>query len=273
MDPLISIVTPSFQQAPFLRACVDSVLNQDYPNFEYRVQDGGSTDESVAILESYGGRFSWSSGPDDGQAAAINTGLLASHGQILGYLNSDDTLCSGALRTVADTFAAHPEIEVIYGDADIIDTDGQVTGRHRTLPFDRESFLGDCYICQPATFWRRESMDRIGLFDPSLQVAMDYDYWIRIVLKGGRFLYLEQTLAQARDYPQTKTRSNRKGAFREIFSISRRHLGRIHPRWIESYLYYVRFETDAWWRYLIPGSEKYRRPLVRLLTAASRRCR
>lgn len=273
MDPLISIVTPSYQQAPFLRASIDSVLTQDYPNFEYRVQDGGSTDDSVAILESYGDRFPWSSGPDGGQAAAINAGLLTSHGQILGYLNSDDTLRPGALRSVADAFAAHPEIHVIYGNADTIDTDGRVTGQYRTLPFEQESFFGDCYICQPATFWRREVMDRIGLFDPSLQVAMDYDYWIRAALSGGRFLHLEETLAQSRDYPQTKTRSNRKGAFREIFSISRRHLGRIHPRWIESYLYYVRFETDAWWRALIPSKEKNRRPLVRLLTAASRRCR
>lgn len=273
MDPLISIVTPSYQQAPFLRACIDSVLNQEYPNIEYRVQDGESTDGSVAILESYHDRFSWSSGPDGGQAAAINAGLRQSHGEILGYLNSDDTLRPGALRIVADTFAAHPEVDVIYGHADMIDVEGNVTGQYRTRTFEPESFFGDCTICQPATFWRREIMDRVGLFDESLQVVMDYDYWIRIALSGGHFFFLEQTLAQSRDYPQTKTRSDRDGAFREIFSISRKHLGRIHPRWIDSYLYYVRFETNHWWRRLIPAGARGRRPLVRLLTAASRRCR
>ena len=273
MDPLISIVTPSFQQARFLRACIDSVLTQDYPNREYCVQDGGSTDGSVAILKSYQDKLRWISRPDGGQAAAINARLMASHGEILGYLNSDDALRPDALRQVAAAFKAHPEIDVVYGNADLIDKSGQVTGRYRTLPFDPETFFGDCYLSQPATFWRRRILDKIGLFDETLQVGMDYDYWIRIILAGGGFLHLDPVLAQSRDYPETKTRSNRSGAFNEIFSISRRHLGFIHARWIESYLYYLKYETKASVRWFIPGSEIGRRPLVRLIHAFSKRCR
>ena len=270
MDPLITIITPSFQQARFLRACLDSVLNQDYPNLEYLVMDGGSTDGSVEILKSYGDRFVWSSGPDGGQAAAINAGIRRSRGAILGYLNSDDTLLPGALRAVANAFASNPKVDVVYGDAEIIDVSGGVVGIYPTRAFEEATFVGDCYICQPAAFWRRETQHRVGLLDESFHSALDYEYWIRIARSGGRFLHLERPLAQSRDYPETKTRSDRARAFREIFSISRRHLGRIHPRWIESYLTHIRFETEKWWRHLIPRSSRGRRPLVRSIETLSR---
>ncbi|RKX35593.1 MAG: glycosyltransferase [Verrucomicrobia bacterium] len=269
MEPLITIITPSFQQARFLRACIDSVLNQKYPNLEYLVMDGGSTDGSVEVLKSYGDRIVWSSGPDDGQAAAINAGIRRSRGAILGYLNSDDALLPGALQTVANAFASNPTVDVIYGDAELIDESGCGVGVYPTRAFDEATFFGDCYICQPAAFWRRETQHQAGLLDESLHSALDYEYWIRIARAGGRFLHLEVPLAQSRDYPETKTRSDRTGAFREIFSISRRHLGAIHPRWIEAYLYYVRFETRSWWRGFIPRTENRRKKWVNLIRVLS----
>jgi glycosyltransferase involved in cell wall biosynthesis len=270
MEPLITIITPSFQQARFLRACLDSVLNQDYPNLEYLVMDGGSTDGSVEILQSYGDRVVWSSGPDGGQAAAINAGIRSSRGAILGYLNSDDVLLPGALKAVAKAFDSNPTADVIYGEAEMIDESGKTVGIYPTREFLKATFFGDCYICQPAAFWRRETQHKVGLLDDSLHSALDYDYWIRIARSGGQFLHLDTTLAQSRDYPETKTRSDRARAFDEIFSVSRRHLGWIHPRWIESYLCHIRFETEKWWRHLIPRSEKGRRPLVRLIGVFSR---
>ena len=269
MEPLITIITPSFQQARFLGACLDSVLNQDYPNLEYLVMDGGSTDGSVEILKSYGDRIAWSSGPDGGQAAAINAGIRRSRGAILAYLNSDDILLPGALQTVANAFASNPTTDVIYGDAELIDVSGSVVGAYPTRAFEKATFVGDCYICQPAAFWRREIQHRVGLLDESLHSALDYEYWIRIARSGGRFLHLEMPLAQSRDYPETKTRSDRARAFREIFSISRRHLGGVHPRWIESYLYYIRTETGKWWRRFIPPTRKRRRKWVSLIRILS----
>jgi glycosyltransferase involved in cell wall biosynthesis len=265
MDPLITIITPSFEQARFLRACIDSVLSQDYPNLEYLVMDGGSTDGSIDILKSYGDRIVLSTGPDGGQAAAINSGMRQSRGAILGFLNSDDVLLPGALRAVADAYSSNPDVDVIYGDAELIDESGEVFGTYPTQTFDQATFAADCYICQPAAFWRRETQHEFGLLDESLHSALDYEYWIRIARSGGRFFHLKSTLAQARDYPETKTRSDRARAFREIFAISRRHLGSVHPRWIDCYLTHIRFDTDKWWRGLIPRKEKRRRKLVHLI--------
>ncbi|MEZ5276221.1 MAG: glycosyltransferase family 2 protein [Opitutaceae bacterium] len=273
MDPLISIITPSFQQARFLRACIDSVLSQDYPEVEYIINDGGSDDGSVEILKSYGDRITWTSGPDGGQAAAINTGLKRSRGAILGYLNSDDVLVPGACRAIAEAFAHHPQADVIYGKAEMIGEDGQVLGLYRTQPTVTEELRADCTICQPAAFWRREIQDKVGLLDESLQTALDYDFWIRIHQSGGQFRFLDKVLAQSRDYPGTKTRRDRDLVFQEIFSISRRHLGEINSRWIESYLHYLKFETRSPLRWLIPRTAPRRQPLVRLIRAFSRRCR
>ncbi len=273
MSPLISIVTPSFQQAPFLRACLDSILNQDYPNLECIVMDGGSTDGSVEILKEFDDRITWTSGKDGGQAAALNQGFSQAKGSILGYLNSDDRLLPGALQSVAKAFRENPSADVVYGRAELIDRDGEPLALYPTVPFEREVLYGDCFICQPAAFWRRETADRIGSFEESLHATMDYDFWIRIARADGFFLYLEEVLAQSRDYPETKTRSNRARVFHEIFSLSRRHLGGIHPRWIDSYLQHLRTETNLWWRRIIPRSEKNRRPMVRLITAFSRSCR
>jgi glycosyltransferase involved in cell wall biosynthesis len=223
MLPLVSIVTPSFNQGRFLRRTIDSVLSQDYPHIEYLVFDGGSTDQSLDILKSYGKRFFWLSQKDRGQSDAINQGLRRAHGDILAYLNSDDVLLPGAVAAIVAHFRRQPDVDVVYGNAYHIDENDLVLGEYSTAPFDFERLLQSCFICQPAAFWRRRVIDRVGLFDDSLHWAMDYEYWLRLGRAGATFALVPEFLACSRTHAQTKTLSGRLNIFREIIAVSRRH--------------------------------------------------
>ena len=225
MLPLVSIVTPSYNQGRFLRRTIDSVLSQDYPQVEYFVMDGGSTDESVEILRSYGERVLWLSERDGGQAHAINKGLRRATGDILAYLNSDDVLLPGAIAAVVAHLRKNPAWDVVYGNARHIDANDQVLGDYPTAAYSLDRLLEDCCICQPAAFWRRRLMGRVGLFDESLHYAMDYDYWMRIDRAGAVFAHVPEFLACSRVYPETKTQSARLAVYREILEVSRRHAG------------------------------------------------
>src|SRR5512140_3473813 len=134
--PLISIVTPSLDQGRFIRAAIESVLSQGYPGLDYFVQDGGSTDETLSVLEEYRGKVPFVSGPDGGQADAINQGLARARGEVLGYLNSDDLLLPGALRAVGEAFAADPELVLVYGRASLVDANGDRLGAWLTQAWD-----------------------------------------------------------------------------------------------------------------------------------------
>ncbi len=223
MLPLVSIVTPSYNQGRFLRRTIESVLGQDYPRIEYVVFDGGSTDESLDILHSYGDRFSWRSEPDGGQAHAINKGIRQARGDILAYLNSDDVLLPGAIATVVAHFQRQPDSDLVYGNANWIDENDRVLGAYPTAPYNFERLLQDCFICQPAAFWRRGVTERVGLFDETLHYAMDYDYWMRIDRAGGILTPTLDFLASSRVHAQTKTLSARLKVYHEILAVSRRH--------------------------------------------------
>jgi glycosyltransferase involved in cell wall biosynthesis len=223
MLPLVSIVTPSYNQGRFLRRTIESVLSQDYPHVEYLVFDGGSTDESVNVLRSFGDRFFWRSEPDGGQTDAINDGLHLARGDILAYLNSDDVLLPGAIATVVAHFRKNADWDLLYGNAYQIDETDRALGEYPTSAYDFELLLQSCCICQPAAFWRRRITDRVGLFDDSLHYAMDYEYWMRIDRAGGRLVHVPDFLACSRVYPQTKTQSARLQVYREILDVSRRH--------------------------------------------------
>jgi len=225
MRPLVSIVTPSFNQSRFLRRTIDSVLSQDYPHIEYFVVDAGSTDDSLAILKDHGNRFYWQSQPDDGQSDAINQGLKRAQGDILAYLNSDDVLLPGAITTVVEHFRRQSDWDVVYGNAHWIDEADRVLGDYLTAEYDFERLLQSCFICQPAAFWRRRIMDRVGLFDASLHYAMDYEYWLRIDRAGGVLHHIPDFLAASRVHAETKTLSARLDVYREILEVSRRHAG------------------------------------------------
>jgi glycosyltransferase involved in cell wall biosynthesis len=183
------VVTLSYQQGRFLGETIESVLNQQYPNLELIVMDGGSSDESVAILKSYGKRLQFVSKKDKGQTDAINKGFKQATGDILMYINSDDVMLPNTLQTVAEYFQAHPEAEWVTGDYFIIDADGNkiqmfvVTIKRwmrNWLSLPMLSIANP--IIQPSTFWRRSLAERIGVFDESLRYCMDYDYWMRAML-------------------------------------------------------------------------------------------
>jgi glycosyltransferase involved in cell wall biosynthesis len=223
--PLVSIVTPSYNQGRFLRRTIDSVLNQDYPHIEYCVFDGGSTDESVDILRSYGERFFWVSQRDHGQSAAINQGLRRARGEIVAYLNSDDVLMPGAVAAAVRHFQDNPDWDLLYGKAYNIDANDGILDEFPTAPYDFTRLLQSCCICQPAAFWRRSVIDRVGLFDESLHYAMDYEYWLRIDRAGGKLVHVPEFLACSRIYPETKSLAGRLHVYQEILEVSRRHAG------------------------------------------------
>jgi glycosyltransferase involved in cell wall biosynthesis len=219
--PLVSIVTPSYNQGRFLRRTIESVLTQSYPHIEYQVMDGGSTDESLAILQSYGDRFRWVSERDHGQAHAINKGLNCSRGHIRAYLNSDDTLMPGAVATVVRYFQDDPGCDLVYGRAYFTNEADQVIGRYDTAEHTLDRLLIHCHICQPAAFWSRAIAEKIGPFNERLHLAMDYEYWLRIARAGGQIVHVPEFLACSRDYAQTKTRTGRLKSTREIVEITR----------------------------------------------------
>jgi len=250
-----SIVTPSLDQADFLRASIESVRAQDGVSVEHVVRDGGSKDGSLAILSGYGSKLRWCSGPDGGQAAAINAGLRETSGDICAYLNSDDVLEPGALAAVEEVFERFPEVDVVYGDAWFIDAEGRRLRRYPTVPFDLETLVQHCFICQPAAFWRRSVHERWGWFDAGYDNAFDYEFWLRLANQGGRFHYLSADLAASREHPATKTQRQRGAIFREIRMMQMRHLGYCGRNWWEQSLRHQRDECDGWLARLLPGTQ------------------
>ncbi len=204
--PSFSVITPSLNQAAFIRATIDSVLGQNYPALDYQVMDGGSTDGTLDILKSYGSSLKWVSKADRGQAAAINSGWKNTQGEIVAWLNSDDLYRPDALHRVADYFSNHPEIDLVYGDCDLIDPAGRVSGRYPARPYDYLALVRSAtnYIPQPAAFIRRRALEAEGMLDESLSYVMDYDFWLRIGLKGAGG-YLPASLAALRLHPSAKS--------------------------------------------------------------------
>src|SRR5579884_2697365 len=204
--PRIAIVTPSFNSARYLGAAIRSVIEQDYPNVEYLVMDGHSTDETVDVLRSFGNRIRWVSQRDEGQSDAIRRGFSQISGDVLGWLNADDTYEPGALGAVAAFFAAHPDVALVYGNANFIDSNGNLIApcaHVEPYRFNRLLHYSD-FIVQPAAFFRRSAYDAVGGLDPSLHWAMDYDLWLKIAKKFP-VVYLPKVLANYRWLSGTKT--------------------------------------------------------------------
>jgi glycosyltransferase involved in cell wall biosynthesis len=235
--PSISVVTPSFQQARFLRAALDSVLEQGYPRVESIVRDGGSTDGSVDVLREYGPRLgSWTSAPDRGPASAINAGLEQAGGEIVSWLNSDDVLAEGALWEVGRAFAEDPDLDVVYGNALYIDQAGALAtpdhGGFRTglyygafQPVDRIPYYWTYVhsVPQPTVFFRRRLLERCGRLDESYHFIFDFELFFRFAAKGARIRKLEKTLAFYRLHADAKT-SDWSRFLVELYRFSR-------PRW------------------------------------------
>lgn len=209
-QPKVSIVTPSFNQAEFLEETILSVLGQDYPHIEYIIIDGGSSDGSADIIRQYEDQLAyWVSEPDGGQTDAINKGCRLATGDIIAYINSDDVYCPSAISKVVNYFMKFPDVAMVYGDALHIDRKGALMSIVRTGEVDLVRYLSNqFYLPQPAIFFRRRILDEIGYFDSRYNLAMDKEFWTRVLLnfKGG---YLPDFLAKLRIYTDAKSSSQK----------------------------------------------------------------
>ncbi len=201
--PKITVVTPSFNQARFLERTILSVLGQRYPRLEYIIVDGGSSDGSVAVIERFSNRLaSWISEPDRGQADAINKGFDRSTGEVLAWLNSDDTYTPGALLAVGRAFASDPEMDVLHGNVHVIDAEDRRLATNKSVPFRARACLLEAQtLPQSSTFWRRDLFFRAGKLNPDLHYVLDPDLWLRFAGLGARFVRTRAVLSNYRDHP------------------------------------------------------------------------
>jgi len=209
--PRLGIVTPSFAQPAFLESTMLSILNQDYPRLLYVVQDGASRDASAEIIARYGARLThWASEPDNGQADAVRKGFARIEAElgpddVMAWFNSDDLVAPRALRFVASYFAAHPDVDVIYGHRIIIDDADREIGRWIMPRHEADSIEWIDYVPQETLFWRKRAWDAAGGIDPSFQFALDWDLLARFRQAGCRIVRLPYFLGCFRVHAQQKT--------------------------------------------------------------------
>lgn len=216
--PVVSVVTPSYNQAAFLSETIESVISQDYPYIEYIVLDDGSTDETRMILEQYNGRIKWSFHTNIGQTHTINKGWKMLTGDILTWLNSDDTFLPGAVSRAVDYLLSNPSARIVFGDTLFTQADGTpIEPSRRLLQFSYEDFVINCEnpIPQPSAFIRRGVIENTGLLDPYYYYFMDWDYWLRAGLKS-QIAYIPELLSTYRLHSESKTVSQARKAAPEL---------------------------------------------------------
>ncbi|HPP62127.1 MAG TPA: glycosyltransferase family 2 protein [Anaerolineales bacterium] len=205
--PTVSIVTPSFNQARFLEATIQSALSQDYPRIEYIIVDGGSTDGSADIIKKYSDKLAWwVSEKDRGQTDAINKGFARASGQIFAWINSDDTYEPRAIGQAVLFLKDHPEVGMVYADCNYINEQGRVIGKFPAAQTDLPRLRrGYVHIPQQTMFFRAELWKQVGPLDPSFYFAMDYDLWTRIAARAELRYLAGQTWANFRIHASGKT--------------------------------------------------------------------
>jgi len=203
---MISIVTPSLNQGRFVDSAIRSVIDQRYPHYEHIVIDGGSTDETLAVLARYQG-IPWLSEPDAGQSDALNKGFRKVRGDIVGWLNADDLYLPDCFRRVSEYLLARPEVDVVFGDYRLIDESGKVVRPRRELSYDpfMLKYLHVLYIPSASTFFRRQIFDEGNYLNTDYHYAMDYEFFLRLAVGGCRFAHVDAFLADFRHHGASKS--------------------------------------------------------------------
>ena len=232
--PCISVVTPVLNAASFISRCIASVGEQRYPAIEHIVVDGGSTDETIGLVRQFP-QVNLIQLPGSNQSAAINAGFKLARGDVVAWLNADDSYAPGALEYVGRLFAAEPGLQGLYGDCTVLDLHDQVLWYETPGVYDFGRLLRNGnYLAQPAVFLRKSTLEQVGLLDESLQFGMDYDLWLR--LRNRRIDYVPRVLADYRWHAGSKTAANQFGNWRELLLIVRRYGGGWTPQLVWSFL-------------------------------------
>ncbi len=218
-QPLVTIVTPSYNQASFLESTLRSVLEQNYPNLEYIVVDGGSTDGSADLIKNYADKLAWwVSEPDEGQADAINKGMARAKGELVAWLNSDDVYRPGAIQQAVAALQQHPQASMVYADLDSIDRSGRVFNTIHYRQFSLLDLLSFEIIGQPTVFMRRAVLQQAGPLDASYRYLLDHQLWLRM-LQLAPAVYVPQVWAAARHHANAKNVGEAAGFGREAMRI------------------------------------------------------
>ncbi len=249
--PLVSIVTPSFNQFSYLEETIKSVLTQDYPRIEYIIMDGGSTDGSVDVIQKYADRLAyWESVKDKGQTDAINKGFNRASGDILAWINSDDTYNPKAIGEAVKFLIEHPEIAMVYADCNFINEHGEVIGKFASRQTDYAKLRqGYVHIPQQTMFFRAEYWKQLGPLDPSFYFAMDYDLWVRIAKQAPIHYLSGKTWANFRIHTSSKTNVNDERGWQEMLRVHYRDGGSFFSPIVAKY--YLRKIIGPLWKWRI----------------------
>jgi glycosyltransferase involved in cell wall biosynthesis len=226
VNPIISIITPCWNSEKYIEKTINSVIGQDYSNIEYIIIDGGSTDATRGIIEAYSDRIAyWRSEPDGGMYDAINKGMRQAKGEIVAYLNSDDFYYPGTLSFVAQYFRENPNVDLLYGDVNFVNTNDSILFKQSYPSFSPLRFraMRHAAIGQPAAFWRNNFSTLVGEFDSAFRMAADFEFFIRAG-QIGRLVHIPKILAAFRVHEESMTQSQIKVSQTEVAEIHRRYL-------------------------------------------------
>jgi glycosyltransferase involved in cell wall biosynthesis len=226
-QPLVSVVTPSFNRVAFLRESLESVQSQDYGNFEHIVIDGGSTDGTLDVLRGYGNRIRLVSEPDLGYADALNKGFRLARGEILAWMMTDDVYLPGAISRAVEILSEAPDLDMFYGTCLLIGPSGEVIGKHSTKSFSVKRLIhyDPGFFTTQSMFFRKRVLDRAGLMDVNFRLAADYEWLIRVGL-NCRVEYRPECLGAFRRHDSALQAPRYRQAYRrEVLAASRRHGG------------------------------------------------